>query len=523
MHRLVVALVTLIGLSGAAFLAGYLLLFSASTDRASALAPATSAFYLNIYLQPSSGQQMNLGGLIGRLPGFADEASLDDKVDQVVQNLLGTTGLDLDYRTQIKPWLGNQVAIAAWPAADDVTDQTAVFITEVKDRPAAAAALADLTSAGGAGFTTQTYEGVEIQMSDAGAAYAFVGEMLVFSETGEGIEAVVDVDGGSDALEDRADFRASMDRLPADHLASAFVDLAALAEATDSVDQVAAFSTAGAALIAERDGLRLSGSAPFDVEAAASSSTAGFGLGGEPSSLVDWMPEDTIAELVVFGLRQTLEDAEVAAASAPQGDEITGALDSIRAVAALGFGIDIDADLLPLLDREVGIALAGLEDGLPSGQLLLRPEDPEAAEAALTRVVDRLVATGASSRIETSPIADISVLTIPGTAEVAYAAQDGIIIIGLDVEDVAAALEAHADGQALAGTDKYAQTFEVAGERAGNEAFVDIGALVDLVGADLELPDDARDILDQIGTFGFTAPSRDDQLEFHAVLTVDQP
>ena len=67
------------------------------------------------------------------------------------------------------------------------------------------------------------------------------------------------------------------------------------------------------------------------------------------------------------------------------------------------------------------------------------------------------------------------------------------------------------------------QTFEVAGERAGTEAFVDIGAVVGLLGLVVDLPDDARDILSQIGTFGFTAPSRADQIEFHAVLTVDEP
>lgn len=522
MHRLVIALVTLIGLSAAAFLAGYLLLFSASTDRAAALAPADSALYVNIYLQPSSGQQMNLGGLIGRLPGFADEASLDEKVDTAVQNLITTTGLALDYREQIKPWLGGQVAIAAWPTAGEGADQTAVFIAEVKDREIAQAALTDLASEGGASFTTEAYEGAEIQVSDAGA-YAFVGEMLVFAETEAGIEAIVDVDGGAAALDGRADFRSTMDELPADHLASAFIDLAALAEATGTAAQLSAFSTAGAALVAESDGLRVSGSAPFDAEAAASSSTAGFGLGGEPSSLVDWMPEDAIAELVVFGLRQTLEDFERAAADVPQGDEVISTLDSIRALAAFGFGIDIDADLLPLLDREVGIALTGLDDGLPSGQLLLRPEDPEAAEAALARVVDRLATTGGSTRVEAGELADITVLTIPGTAEVAYAVQDGIIIIGLGVEDVSSALDAHADGQTLAANDRYIQTFEVAGERAGNEAFVDVGAVVDLLGPGLALPDDTRDILDQIGSFGFTAPSREDRIEFHAVLTVDQP
>jgi hypothetical protein len=479
--------------------------------------------YLNIYLQPSTGQQMNLGGLIGRLPGFADEASLDDKVDQVVENLLGTTGLTLDYSEQIKPWLGNQIALAGWPTDGDIAAPEAVVIVDVKDRALAEEALGELAASGGVSFTAQTYQDVELHVADTGA-YAFVGDMLVFGETSDGIEAVVDAQGGGDSLADRADFRSTMEGLPADHLASAFVDLAALAETTGTTEQLTAFSTAGAALIAERDGIRLSGSAPFETEAAAESSVAGFGLGGEPSSLIDWMPDDTMAELVVFGLRQTLEDAEAAAASAPEGEQVTSALDTIRALASFGFGIDIDADLLPLLDREVGIAVSGVEESQPHGQILLRPEDPEAGAAALARIADRLVATGtATERTEESAGTEITVLSVPQIGEIAYGLGDGIIIIGLGVDDVAAAIQAHADGQSLAVNDRYLQTFEVAGERAGTEVYVDVGALVDLFGAGFELPDDARDILAQIGSFGFTAPSRTDRIEFHAVLTVLEP
>ena len=523
MHRVVIALVALIGLAGAAFLAGYFLLFAASSDRAAELAPADSAFYVNVYLQPSTGQQMNLGGLIGRFPGFADEASLDEKVDQVVENLLGATGLTLDYSEQIKPWLGDQIALAGWPTDGDITAPEAVVIVDVKDQALAEDALGELATSGGLSFTTQTYQDVEIQVADSGA-YAFVGDMLVFGETSAGIEAVVDVQEGGEALSGREDFRTTMDGLPADHLASAFVDLAALAETTGTAEQLTAFSTAGAALIAEPDGMRLSGSAPFEIEAAAESSASGFALGGEPSSLIDWMPDDTIAELVVFGLRQTLEDAEAAAGSVPEGEEVTSALDTIRALSSFGFGIDIDADLLPLLDREVGIAVSGIDAGLPHGQILLRPEDPVAAAAALARVVDRLVATGtATQRTEEGAGTEITVLSIPEVGEIAYALGDGIIIIGLGVEDVSAAFQAHEDGQTLAMNDRYVQTWEVAGERAGTEAFVDIDAVVELLGTGLDLPDDARDILAQIGSFGFTAPSHTDRIEFHAVLTVDEP
>ncbi len=516
MHRLIIALVTLIGLAGAAFLAGYLLLFSATADRAAALAPAETDVYVNIYLQPSAGQQMNLGGLIGRLPGFADEASLDEKIDQVVGNLLASSGIELDYRTQIKPWLGSQVALAAW-ATD--TEPGVVAIIDVKDVDAAGQALEDL--AGDPGLV-ENYKGVEIRTTDDGA-YALVDDFLVMSETAANIEAVVDVRNGAASLSGRSEYSSAMSDLPSDHLASAFVDIVGIAEATDMGQQLSAFSTAGATLVAERDGLRLSGHAPFDVAGAASSATAGFGLGGEPSSLVDWMPQDTIAELVVFGLRQTLEDAEAAAATTPEGQELVSGLDTFRALASFGLGIDVDADLLPLLDREVGVALSGLDGDLPRGQLLLRPEDPAAGEAALRRVVERLTVVGATARTEMHESDEITALTIPATIELAYAVRDGIIIIGTGVEDVIASLDAHAGGDTLASAADYVRAFEVAGSRAGNEGFVDVSGAIELMGGAVDLPADARDILSRIGTLGFTAPSRDDQIEFHAVLTVDEP
>ena len=80
-----------------------------------------------------------------------------------------------------------------------------------------------------------------------------------------------------------------------------------------------------------------------------------------------------------------------------------------------------------------------------------------------------------------------------------------------------------AQSASLAASDDYARTFDLAGTRAGAEVYVDVGALVALLADGIELPDDARDILLQVGSFGLTAPSRPDQIEFHAVLTVDEP
>jgi hypothetical protein len=517
MHRLVIAATTLLALTGAVVVGAYLFLFAASSDRLATLAPERTAFYVNVYLQPSTGQQMNLAGRIGRIPGFEDTSTLDEKIDQIAENLLSGSGID--YRTDVKPWLGNQLAIAAWPGGEQLEAQP-VLLAEVKDRAAAEASIVDVAS--DTEFRTETYGGVDLHLAD-GTAYAFVDDRtLVVAPDAADLQAVVDVAGGDPDLASRTDFRTTMDSLPADHLASVFVDLAAIAEATDTAEQLAAVSTAGAALVAERDGIRLSGSAPFDMQDAGASSKATFALGTEPSSLVDWMPDDTVAELVVFGLRQTLEDAEAAVQATPEGQDVTSTLDAVRAIAAFGLGVDLDKDILPLLDREVAIAISGVDGDLPTGQLLLRPDDPDAAEQALDRVADGLVNLAGATRAESDVDGvTVSTLDVPDVATIAWTRAEGLLILGLRPEDVAAAVRAHDSGEALGATDAYRRTFEVAGARAGNEAWVDVQAAIRLLGADADLPQDARDILGQIGAFGFTAPSRSDQIEFHAVVTVD--
>ena len=519
MHRLVIALVTFISLIGVTVVGGYLLLFSTATDRASALAPANTAAYASIYLQPSAQQQMNLSELIGRLPGFADEAALDDKIDQIVQNLLGQTGID--YRTQVKPWLGDQVAIAAWPNADDLTQSSAVVMAEVADAEAARAAVADIVAESDTAPEATTYEGVQID-AGTGSAWAIVGEMLVVGPTAESLHPVIDVHGGASSLAAQPEFIEAMDRLPPDHLAALFIDLEGVVEAAGLADDVGVVTTLSATLSAEQDGLRLSGSVPFDLTQAAPSARETFALGGEPSSLVNWMPEDTMVEAVVFGLRQMLETAEEAAGGVPEADEVSGALDSLRAIAAFGLGIDIDADLLPLLDREVALSITGFDGGMPSGQLLLRPDDISAADESLGRVAESLETIGAAiTRDEVDGIT-IVIADLPEIGEVAYAVVDDLVILGLSTGDVLAAIDAHANGTSLGTSDRYATTFEVAGTRGGSEVWADIGPLMEVGGSMIDIPDDARDILASLGTFGLTVPSRHDQIEFHAVLTVDE-
>ena len=68
MRRLVPAVTGLLTVVGIVVVVGYLLVFAAHPDRAARVAPADTAVYLNVYLQPSTGQKLNLFELVGRLP-----------------------------------------------------------------------------------------------------------------------------------------------------------------------------------------------------------------------------------------------------------------------------------------------------------------------------------------------------------------------------------------------------------------------------------------------------------------------
>jgi hypothetical protein len=100
--------------------------------------------------------------------------------------------------------------------------------------------------------------------------------------------------------------------------------------------------------------------------------------------------------------------------------------------------------------------------------------------------------------------------------------RDGVVVVGLSPEDVAAAFGANASGDSLARDPRYTAAWELAGARGGNEAWVDAAALMDFAGDDLGVTGEARDILLRAEAVAMTAPARPDQnrSEFHVVLTV---
>jgi hypothetical protein len=313
-----------------------------------------------------------------------------------------------------------------------------------------------------------------------------------------------------------------MGEIPADHLASVYVDLEALGASTDVLAETGGYSTASLALVVDQAGLRLVGAAPFDSDAASDQEREAFQLSREAATLASWMPAGTQAELTMFGLSQSLQAAESQLGSGETGDDLANLLSQLRLVASLGLGVSLDEDVLPLFDRETALALTGLDETTPSGQLLLRPSDAAGAEAALARIRQSLEERGATARDDEVGGIPVTSLALPDFGTAAYAMRDGVIVVGLSAEDVAAAFAAEAGGDSLAQDQRYAAAWELAGARGGNEAWVDAGALMAFAGDDLGVTGEARDILLRADAVAMTAPARPDQnrSEFHVVLTV---
>jgi hypothetical protein len=358
-------------------------------------------------------------------------------------------------------------------------------------------------------------------MLSEGTSYALLDDLLIVASTPDRLRAALEADADvAPALADLPAFADAMRDVPLDHLASAYVDLPRALGLT-KLTQIGGFSTAAFAITADADGLHLGGTARFATDAASDAARTAFALGSRTSTLADWMPTDSGVAAVLFGAAQSFDDLEAGLATEDAFASAADALNQLRLIASLGLGINVDRDLLPLLDGEAAVALRTLGDDGPHGQLLLHPSDPQAAQSALDRMRTSLADRGAQVTSGQVSGATVTTVVVPQIGSIAFAMADGVVLLALDPDDVAAALEAHAAGETLGGDERYEAAFELAGGRAGNEIWADVPSAVDALAGIFDPGSELRDILHQIGELAISATANDDRLEINGVLTVE--
>jgi len=171
--------------------------------------PASVTAFVRVDADPSASQKIALLRLIQKFPDVADEIGIKD-ADQDVKKLLLddlVPECDLDYKDDIEPWLGDRVGVAL----DD--DASPLFAIQVEDEKAAAAALPDIASC--------------LELPDAGVVFS-KGYAVLALDT-KSAEAAV-AEAKKNPLTDDKTFRADLDELGNQGLASAWVDFNGLAQ-----------------------------------------------------------------------------------------------------------------------------------------------------------------------------------------------------------------------------------------------------------------------------------------------------
>jgi len=511
-----IALVTLAVTVGVVSVAAALLAAGAGASAVQGWLPKDTVAYLEIRADLPGDQRAKVGDLLAKFPGFADQASLDAKIDEALERLLEGSGAS--WTSDIKPWLGGEVGVAVTSAAFDVAqlpdlgemdldgpdlgkapDDGVVLLVAVKD---AAAAKAWVSQELGGTQTTETYAGGEITIAsgplESNLAFATRDTVLIAGPE-KAVKAALDTNGSSPIASSES-FTAARETAPSAYLGYAYLDLkafvdAAAAAAGDSADvPQACLDQALAAIPAWA-----SGSARAEDDALVFTTTAVTAgdlppAKDSPSAVASRLPTSTAVAVeirdfgtaIVDGLEMLKEQlaCDPSMAEAVEGIE--------QALAALGGaeGLVGWAD-----DAAIAVTIDGTELG---GGLAAIVADEAAADRALDQLQSLLAlgggAAGVTSREEAYGGGTLLVVTVPMEAagadvpELAVTVQGGVFALGTidfvkDVVDTSG-------GGSLADDEVYRQAISRAGGDGVSNVFVDITAV--RLGVEAMMPADEK-------------------------------
>lgn len=484
------------------------------TARAAGITPTDALAFFSVNLSPSIEQQRNLKGIVDKFPGAPDEirGDFEDARDELLDDVSGEAGLD--YAADVKPWLGNEIALALLPLAegediDDVDEPPAVAMFETDDPDEATAALEK--AAESSGFDAE-YRVIEDFMVVA------AGDEEQGRRSLDLVEAAAEADGGGLAEDER--FTSVVDDLAGDRLLLAWADGAAIGELLGDIDDfglpfgflpgLSQDSVTAADLHAEKSALVARGV----------SVATGEGSGGEPA-LTAALPADVLGALTLFDIGRGVEQALQFVTGFGGGGNLDDLTEQI--------GIDLEEDVLSWMEGELVVVAGPVPRGgeFPSFALIVEPTDPAKAQAGLDKIAELLDDQGFP--LEREDVAGTSAYVVP--VEFLPGIEPAMALFG-DRFVLANSLEfleqlAQDASPSLGGTDAYESVIGE-GSRTGTsfQMIVRIDpireAIESTVGDDdrADYEREAKANVEPLDTFGMFARRDGDRNRFEMKLTV---
>jgi Protein of unknown function (DUF3352) len=503
---------------GITALATLVLTGSTPTSAVLGYVPPDSVAYGELRLDLPGDQRQEVGEFLSKFPGFADQAALESKLDEVLDRLVseGSDGQQT-YSTDIKPWFDGQLGFSMGPIPTGTADGSgtaakdvrALLLLSVKDQALARSWFTTTLQEGGVTGTPETYGGSELTVfsspkaPDAQAAFTIAGGKVAIVGDVASVKAAVDTKGTS-ALAKGEAVSAAQAALTGDDVGFMFVDTKALLEASTrisgSVASMPPLGDAVAALIPDwaAGRMRVEGDAlRFDAVNQHKDGMPGPDT-NRTNGVAAFAPPSTVALLSGNDYGQTLLEWIKLYRSEPALAEAFTQLD--QAAGMLG-GVEALLDWM----GDAGIVVASSGDGVEGGIVTI-PADAAGGRQLLTTLRSFLQLGGAQAGVtirdeeyqgQTITVLDLGDLrgllglagamggaTIPtdpsmlpeGNVEIAYVANDQVIAIGSSVDFIKHVLDAGA-GASLADDARFQALVGRVDTQHTGLTFVDLTAI----------------------------------------------
>lgn len=389
------------------------------------LVPGDVAAYVKISLHPSGQQQQAIQDLLSRFPStYRNDVGtkLDDALDQALK------GLGISYRKDVKPWVGDQIALAVRGPGGSTSDN-----------PSAIPNIVGIIPTKDASAAQKTLDKLKAKKPNA-PAFEVRGGVVYIGKTTTEIDDLRNAATVGHTLADNATYKREHDRAGGDGLLFTYADLSRLGGAARALpgDILGSAGLTGgggivaASLRAESEGLVLSGHSSVSSAKAPKSGTLKI-LPTTPDDLLGSVSFYDLGGLVANALKAFgslghlgTTPASTRAQQVPGLSEATQALKEIQQ----GLGIDLQKDLLPWLRGELSVVVGPVTTPpIPDIGIVIDPTDQAALGRTIAALKAHLGAIAGSFGGKVKPEADGLTVQISGGPTIVVRASAHRVVI----------------------------------------------------------------------------------------------
>ncbi|WP_433374373.1 DUF3352 domain-containing protein [Streptosporangium sp. CA-115845] len=332
--------------------------------------PANAIGYVRLDLDPAANQKLALFGIARKFTATKDSFTGDDPRQAIFDLLKKESGSlgKVNYATDIEPWLGVRVGVAALTPAKGASEPGVVVAVQVTDQDKAKAGIAKL-------------------MGKEKYGIAFRDDYALLSPT----QAEADQAAAAAPLSENANFSDDLSALGETGVLSFWADAGKIAQLTPEL------ASQDPATLAQIKNVRVAGALRFDsgyVELAGISRGAqDLDMGTPEPSKISTLPASTVGAVSISGLgeivgkqwTQLMKSADTAGG---------GGVQQLVDQAQQQSGLSLPDDLVTLLGKNITLALDanGLDSDPKFGAKVVT--DPAKAQEVVGKIEKYLAATG---------------------------------------------------------------------------------------------------------------------------------